>query len=199
MRIFSMTLPGHENDLPPTQALYLWAEQIASGHNVIGAFIEKVERALDALMSQGALISDRIAVAGLSRGAFIATHAAAAIASFQWILGFAPLTKLSHAKEFQALPEHPIVTALSLENLAGQLIHRKVRFYIGNCDTRVGTRNCFNCIEKFTKEANANKIRSPHMELIIGPSIGRDGHGTPQQVFHAGAQWIAEELGINVL
>jgi predicted esterase len=195
MRIFSMTLPGHENNLPPTQALHFWAEQIASGNNIIDAFVEKVRRAIHALIHQEALISDRVAVAGLSRGAFLAAHAAAAIDTFQWVLGFAPLTKLSYAKEFQALHNHPIVLSLDLEHLADRLSHRKVRFYIGNCDARVSTRHCFDCLEKFTQKALENKVRSPQMELIIGPSIGRDGHGTSLKVFHTGAQWIAEELG----
>jgi esterase FrsA len=200
LRIFSMTLPGHEDNLPPTEAIDVWASKIASGQNVISTFVEKVKCAVDELMSRGALIPDRIAVAGLSRGAFIAVHAAAVIPQFQWILGFAPLTKLSFAKEFQTLLDHPIVESLSLEQLTDQLIDRKLRFYIGNLDTRVSTRCCFDFIEKLSQSAFENKIRSPLVELIIGPSIGRDGHGTSQEVFHAGAQWIAEELrAIDVL
>lgn len=194
LRIFSVTLPGHENNLPPTEALNVWAEQIAAGKNVIGDFIEKVKATIEFL--SGSLIPDRMAVAGLSRGAFIAAHAAAAIPEFQWILGFAPLTKLSFAKEFQGFD----VAAFSLEHLAEKLIDRKLRFYIGNLDTRVGTRHCFDFVEHLAKTASENKIRSPEVELIIGPSIGRDGHGTAKEVFHDGAQWIAEELGaIDVL
>lgn len=194
LRIFSITLPGHENNLPPTEALNAWASDIISGRNPVAEFVDKVKRTVDALENQGLLIPNRTAVAGLSRGAFIAAHAAAAIPQFQWILGFAPLTKLSGAKEFQELSHHSTVKALSLEHLASKLTDRKLRFYIGNLDTRVRTRSCFDFIETLSQTAFANKIRSPSVELIIGPSIGRDGHGTPQAVFNEGAQWIAEQL-----
>ncbi|MBS0605232.1 MAG: alpha/beta hydrolase [Verrucomicrobia bacterium] len=195
MRIFSMTLPGHENNLPPTQALNIWASEIAKGSNPISLFIEKVKRAVAALEALGALIPEKLAVAGLSRGAFIAAHTAAAIPHFRWVLGFSPLTKLSFAKEFQEISELPLVVSLSLENLVDELGDRHVRFYIGNLDTRVGTRHCFEFIEKLSQAAFDSKIRSPQVELIIGPSIGRDGHGTSKEVFHDGAQWLAEKLG----
>lgn len=195
MRIFSMTMPGHEDNLPPTQALDVWASEIANGRNVVAEFIEKVKIAVDALSKQGALIPDRLAVAGLSRGAFIAAHAAAEIPEFRWILGFAPLTQPVFAKEFQELAHLPLVHSLSLEYLTEKLIDRPLRYYIGNLDTRVGTRLCFDFVEKLAQTAYENKIRSPQVELIIGPSIGRDGHGTSKEVFHEGAQWIAEKLG----
>ena len=200
MRIFSMTLPGHENHLPPTQALHVWATAFANGHNPIGQFIAQVKLTIETLLHQGALIPDKIAIAGLSRGAFIAAHAAAAIPHFRWILGFAPLTKLSLAKEFKEISHHPLVESLNLENLADRLTDRPLRFYIGNLDVRVNTRHCFDFIEKLSQTAFAHQIRSPAAELIIGPSIGRDGHGTSKAVFHEGAQWIAEKLGsVDVL
>src|SRR5581483_4979933 len=195
MRIFSMTLPGHENNLPPTEALNIWASDILSGYNAITEFTYKVKRAVDALESQGLLLPGRTAVAGLSRGAFIAAHAAAIVSQFEWILGFAPLTKLSEAKEFQDYSHHPVVESLSLEYLANALTDRKLRFYSGNLDTRVSTRSCFDFIETLSQAAFANKMRSPSVELIIGPSIGRDGHGTSPAVFRDGAQWIAEKIG----
>jgi hypothetical protein len=195
MRIFSLTLPGHENNLPPTQALDIWAKEIANGRNVIAEFIANVKLAVDTLLLEGALIPEQIGVAGLSRGAFIAAHAAAEIPHFRWILGFAPLVQPAFAKEFQAISHLPLVQSLSLEILVDRLIDRHLRFYIGNLDTRVKTKLCFNFVEKLAQAAYENQIRSPQAELIIGPSIGRDGHGTSKKVFHEGAQWIAEKLG----
>lgn len=194
MRIFSMTLPGHEKGLPPTEALYVWAREMESGRDVISSFAEKVAHAVDLLTAEGVLFPDRLAIAGLSRGAFLAAHAAALTPAFKWILGFAPLTTLSVAKEFQHLAHSPAVAALSLEHLAEKLSDRNVRFYIGNLDTRVGTRRCFDCTQTWSQTALSQGIRSPKIELIISPSIGRDGHGTSKEVFHHGAQWIAEQL-----
>src|ERR1043165_3342730 len=65
IRIFSITLPGHENQLPPTQALELWAQEIAAGKNVIKEFVNKVKLVVQALIDKNALLPDRIAVAGL--------------------------------------------------------------------------------------------------------------------------------------
>ena len=200
MRIFSMTLPGHENELPATQALKVWAKEIAMGRNPIAEFVEKVKLAVEMLIERDVLIPDRIAAAGLSRGAFIAVHAAASIPQFRLILGFAPLTDLSLAKEFHELRNDALAQSLNLEHLAPSLVHHPLRFYIGNHDTRVGTRRCFDFVEKLSQAAFHAHIRSPQVELIVGPSIGRDGHGTSKEVFHNGAQWIAEKLeAIHVL
>lgn len=195
MRIFSITLPGHEEGLIPTEALNLWARVSAGGGDPVAMFVEKVKYVVETLEDQGLLLPGRTAVAGLSRGAFIAAHAAAAIPQFKWILGFAPLTKLSYAREFEAMAQDPRIELLGLEHLVDKLIDRSLRFYIGNLDTRISTRFCFDFIEKLSQAASRNQIRSPNVELIISPSIGRDGHGTSREVFHQGAQWIAEQLG----
>jgi esterase FrsA len=196
LRIFSITLPGHEEGLPPTQALQVWASALGQGDNLVGRFIDRVNRTVSALESRGALICGRLAVAGLSRGAFMATHVAAANPKFRQVLGFAPLTKLLFAKEFQHISHLPPVKSLSLEHQVGNLFDRNLRFYIGNLDTRVGTRHCFDFIEKLAQRAYNHTIRSPKVELIIGPSIGRDGHGTPKEIFEEGARWIARQLGM---
>lgn len=194
MRIFSMTLPGHEGGSPPTQALDIWAAEISRGNNLIHHFASHVKSTIDHLLKQNVLDPEKLAVAGLSRGAFIAAHAAAAIPEFRYILGFAPLTQLSYAKEFQTLSHTPLVQSLSLTHLADPLSERSIRFYIGNHDTRVSTRLCFDLIDTLSQTAHQKRIRSPQIELIIGPSIGHQGHGTSKEVFHHGAQWIAEKL-----
>lgn len=195
-RIFSMTLPGHEHGLPPTDALNIWAAEIAQGRNVIGQFVESVGRVVRSLQREGALLPNQLGVAGLSRGAFIGTHVAHAMAEFRSVLGFAPLTKLSYAKEFHGLSHSKMLCSLDLETLVDQLTDRHVRFYIGNLDTRVSTRSCFEFIEKLSQAALHKKIRSPKAELIISPSIGRDGHGTSPPIFHDGAKWMAHQLGL---
>ena len=67
------------------------------------------------------------------------------------VLGFAPLTQLSYAKEFSP---SPLVHSLSLTHLVDPLSDRNVRFYIGNHDTRVGTRNCFDVIDTLSPGPN---------------------------------------------
>lgn len=195
MRVFALTLPGHGPDLDPTKAIGLWAEEISKGHNLIGSFIEKVKRAVSHLEQEGLLLPDKVAVAGLSRGAFIAAHAAAEIPLFRILLGFAPLTELIFSRDFEQMQNNALAKSLSLEHLIERLTSCRVRFYIGNHDTLVGTARCFHFIHKLAQTAYHQKIRSPQVELIIGPSIGHQGHGTAPAVFQSGSKWIARQLG----
>jgi hypothetical protein len=104
--------------------------------------------------------------------------------------------KVSFAKEFQEIKDNPAALAVNMENLIPSLLDRKLRFYIGNCDQRTGTRHCFDFIEKLSFAMFDARNRSPSVELIISPSVGFQGHGTPKHIFHQGAQWLAEQLGV---
>lgn len=200
LRVFSLTLPGHGEGLPSTEAMTFWAQEILSGHNLIQSFVDKIQKAVHTLIKKEIILSDQIAAMGLSRGAFIAMHAAAQIPFFQTIVGFAPLTRLSAIKEFKNLPHLPLVEELDLIHLHPSLYSRTIRLYIGNLDTRVGTRYTFDLIEKLSKTAWEHRIRSPKIELIITASIGQHGHGTSKEIFHQGAHFAAKELkAINVL
>lgn len=196
MRIFSIDLPGHGKDSPSQEALTKWAEQFSKGHNVISQIAECVAVAIADLVIKNIIHKERCAAAGLSRGALIAAHVAARCKDVRQILGFAPLTKVSFAKEFEEIQNDPVVRQTDMLNLTSHLLDRKLRFYIGNCDQRVGTRNCFDFIEKLSQEMFEARYRSPSVELIISPSIGFQGHGTGKHIFHQGAHWIAHELGV---
>ena len=180
LRVFSITLPAHENNFPPEKAMNVWAKRIKGGEDLISPFIASVKRTVEKLKPH--LTS--CAVAGLSRGAFIACHVAALCPEFTHILGYAPLTQLDYAPD------------LNLETLSSKLFNRKIRFYIGNHDTRVGTEHAFSLIHALANEANSNRIRNAPIEMIIGPSIGYQGHGTSPRVFQAGVDWLKKELSI---
>jgi predicted esterase len=191
IRIFSMTLPGHENGLPATSAMQLWAEDLSKGNDCVSSFLAQAERAVNFAVDEKFIDPNKMAVAGLSRGAFIACHLAARDPRFRTILGFAPLTRLSKIKEFASLAHNPLVNELDLIHLADTLSDRHLRLYIGNHDTRVGTRECFNFLEQIVEK---KKKRVADAELIIGPSMGRDGHGTSPEIFKQGATWLATHL-----
>ncbi|HEY2811435.1 MAG TPA: alpha/beta hydrolase [Rhabdochlamydiaceae bacterium] len=196
LRIFSIDLPFHGEGLSAKEALKHWAENFHRGKDLLSACVERSASILEELIAKHIIAPQRCAVAGLSRGALIATHVAARCKEVRWILGFAPLTKLSYSKDFREIKNDPSIDALSIEHLTPLLTHRIVRFYIGNCDQLVSTRYCFDFIEKLAKEMRAAHIHSPSAELFIKPSIGFQGHGTSKQTFHEGAQWLAEQLGI---
>lgn len=194
IRVFSLTLPGHEEGLPPTEAMGLWAKDLANGIDCVGNFVSQAKSALKFAIHEGLIDPDRVAAAGLSRGGFLAAHFAASSEKIRYLLGFAPLTRLSKIKEFDELQDHPHVRALDLENLAFDLSNRHIRLYIGNRDTRVGTTDCFEFAMSLVARAHEKKIRSPQIELIISPSIGQMGHGTSPEIFAQGAEWIREKL-----
>ncbi len=194
IRTFSMTLPAHEAGLSPHDALQVWAQDLAKGVNPFNAFFDEVALAVDFAIEQRFIDPARMGIGGLSRGALFAAHVAARDPRFHCLLGFAPLTQLSFTKEFHALQEHPTVKNLNVKTLAPALANRCTRFYIGNRDTRVGTRVCVDTILTFAEEAYAKKIHSPLAECVITPSIGKDGHGTSPEIFKQGAQWMQKCL-----
>lgn len=194
IRIFSLSLPGHEHSLPASQAIQFWAEEIAKGKDPIEEFLEKAHFALEFALRERWIDPRHLGVAGLSRGGFIATHFAAQEEKIRFLLGFAPLTSLKKAREFSEMEDHPLVHSLDLVHLTPSLIHKHTRFYIGNRDTRVGTRACFSFIETLSETAYQNKIRTPQAELIVSPSIGQMGHGTSPEIFCQGAHWMERNL-----
>jgi hypothetical protein len=194
IRIFSMTLPAHEANLPPQNAINVWAEDISKGRNIIQDFCEMANTAIDFAVQKGFTLDNKIALAGLSRGGFIASHLAAINDKARFLLLFAPLTDLKFAKEFENIKDHPIVLSLDLAHIIEKICDRHIRAYIGNRDKRVSTRSTFDFIENLSNHAFDKKMRSPQVELIISPSIGHLGHGTPPQIFKNGADWLIECL-----
>ena len=124
----------------------------------------------------------------------MATHLSARDSRISHVLGFAPMTSLTTIQEFQDILDDPIIQSWDLDLTIPDLINKKVRYYIGNLDTRVGTKECFNFVSKLAETAQENKVRSPNIEMIISPSIGYKGHGTPPHTFKAGVDWIAGEF-----
>lgn len=189
IRVFSITLPGHH--LPATEALTDWANDIRKGVTLFENFSALVIEVIETLLAQNVIEKGKLGFVGLSRGGFIAAYIAAKTPLVSHILGFAPLTKLSHVKEFQGMD----MEAFELDHLVSHLSTRKIRFYIGNRDTRVGTAHCYHLFSALVEDAYQKRISSPPLELIIGPSVGHQGHGTLPPVFQAGANWLASQLG----
>lgn len=194
LRIFSLTLPGHGLGTENTHAFMHWANSLASGHDIITRFVHQCSLALDFLLEKEYIQPDQIAAAGLSRGAFIAFHFASQDPRVKTILGFSPLTQLDQSSYFKELENHPVVKSLSVDTLIPTLARCKIRCYIGNRDTLVGTENCFHFIQGLTEEAFQHKNRSLPIELIIYPSIGHKGHGTPPHIFRDGTDWLKTQL-----
>lgn len=195
LRVFSMNLPAHGPNLNALEAIEVWAQNFAEGRDPLSPFIDQVIFSLNALIDRGLIITEKLGLMGLSRGGLIACLVAAKYPGIRAIAGFAPMTKLSAAKEFKEIADDPSVRQYDLENHLDPLCEQKIRFYIGNRDIRVGTDRCFHLVQTLTESAFQKGIRSPHIEMVISPSIGHMGHGTPKEIFHDGATWLGKQLG----
>lgn len=182
MRVFSITLPYHGGDIKEQEAVDHWRKELEKGSNFLDEFLDETIQTVDRLVQEGWIDTKHISAMGLSRGGFIAAHLAARDPRFKTLLGFAPLTTLR-------------VSKWDLISITDKLSDRTIRFYIGNRDERVSTKSCFEFIEAVTEASFQNGIRSPEVELIIFPSIGHKGHGTPPEIFSAGADWYKKRSG----
>jgi predicted esterase len=194
LRVFSMTLPAHGPGFDKTVGVSVWIEKLHQGTDLLTPFFQEVIKQIDFLISSHIIDPEHLGVAGLSRGVFIAAHVAALVPRVKAILGFAPLTNLTHYKERLETGKEEILHAFDLRHLTPQLFNRNLRFYMGNHDVLVGTSTCFHFVNELVAEAVKNKIRSPQVELNIFPSIGFKGHGTPPHLFAEGADWIRRKV-----
>lgn len=189
IRTFSWDLPFHDHGSDYRTAMSHWASEYARNPDFLSNFMKICQNNLDFLIQENFVDPSRLAIAGLSRGAFMATHLAALDPRLSIILGFAPLTQPQPIEEFAHLPTH-----VGLSQIAPELIHKQLRYYIGNHDTRVGTDTCFNFVHTLSQTAYNLGVRSPQVELNMYPSIGFKGHGTPPEIFLDGAEWIKLKL-----
>lgn len=191
LRVFSLTLPGHEEGRDKFQAIHYWAQEMRAGRDLLAPFIEKSIETLRSLIDKEIIDSKQFAIGGLSRGAFLAAHIAARMPQISTFVGFAPMTKLSLARGFEDMD----VKHYDIENLVEKLTHlHHVRFYIGNRDRLVMTDACYRFIRALAEKAHEKRMRSCKPELVIYPSNGRDGHGTPPEIFESGAAFVKRAL-----
>ncbi len=198
LRIFSITLPFHESPRDPHKALIEWFNAFTERHDILAPFIDAVTKVIINIERAGHLLPNKVGIAGLSRGALIAAHIAARSSFIHHFVGYAPLTQLGQARGF-ASTEHlgsvgDLIAHYNMANLIPSLIGKNVRFHVGNRDVLIGTGTCFSFVEELTEACYQNKIRSPQVELIVYPSIGYLGHGTPKAIFEQGAEWMRQKL-----
>lgn len=188
IRVISVTLPGHHEGQDKYEAMKYWAYHLEE----LQTFLKEMHALLDHLFEKKWINSDQFALAGLSRGGYIATsllsHPKVKVA-----LGYAPLTDLNHLTEFQEA-NLTLMKQLSLENVMEKIYDKSLRYYIGNRDLKVGTKKACDFVVKLADYAYQKKVRSPKIELTISPSAGLMGHGTLPPIFEQGALWIKKQI-----
>lgn len=189
-RVISVDLPFHGEGYDKMKAMELWALSMTAEDDFIGSFLGKLAVLLEKLKADGVIEPKKFAVAGLSRGGFLATLAAAKIGWIENVLAFAPVTSLSKLEGFGSLTENPVLQKWALPLFAETLAHKKLRYYIGNYDTRVDTDACYTLIRHIVRKGKAANIRTINAEMFIYPSVGHKGHGTPPHIFDEGISWL---------
>ncbi len=187
IRVLSLTLPGHHEGQDKHKAMEYWAHHLEE----LQAFLKNAHALLDHLFEREWIDSEYFAVAGLSRGGWIATHLLSH-PQVKVALGLAPVTRLDFLSEFKE--DSPLLKELSLELLLEKFVGKSLRYYIGNRDEKVGTANAFKFVEKLADFAFEKRVRSPEIELIISPSTGMLGHGTPPHIFEEAALWVKKKI-----
>lgn len=190
IRIFSATLPVHGQGEPNETAMGRWA---AANPRVFETFYKQLIDAIEKLIADEVIQEGTVGLAGLSRGSWIALHLAARTSAAQNILCFAPLTDIFYLKEFEGLD----IPTYKLAPYHKILAKKAIRIFMGNRDTRVGTDTAFNFLYALTESAYQQGIRSPRMEMVISPSVGKDGHGTLPHIFKEGAEWLYGRISVQ--
>ncbi|MBM3197887.1 MAG: alpha/beta hydrolase [Chlamydiae bacterium] len=191
VRVLSVDLPFHGEGFSSQEGMFQWAHAWEEHPTFLTEFFTQLASSVQ--MIEPWVQQERVATAGLSRGAFIASHLAAAFPAISTLLAFAPLTRLEVIKELVDT-SISLLEQVSLSSLEGVLATKTLRVYIGNRDTRVGTDVCFQWVRSLTEVAYANRERSPKIEMFMKPSIGYLGHGTSPDTFLEGALWLIKQL-----
>ncbi len=186
-------LQGHPDGLAG------WAADIGKGHAVFPEFVSKVSRVLDYLIRERYTDPQKVAVAGISRGAFVAMHVAAADPRFKCAIGFSPVTDLTELGEFAELKDNQLARSLSLANIAEKLVGRPLWVSIGNNDARVGTDKAIEFTRKVVAASVAGKKSTGSefidVELHVMPW---PGHGRPVSAHDGAAAWLLARMGEGV-
>jgi esterase FrsA len=191
IRFFSIDLPAHENDRSPYEALASWAHDIEQGTDIFTPFFNQVMESITYGITNNLIDPEQLGIAGLSRGGFLAIHLAALDPRLKAIVLFAPLTNLATSKDLRPIADHPLAKKFNLEALTDTVTNKKIRFYMGNKDSRVDTKSCIDFAWSLMEKST---LRAPQIELIITPSIGQMGHGTSPEMFQQGAKWLAAAI-----
>jgi dienelactone hydrolase len=185
----ALDAPCHGKDTrhPDGNALAEWRQRLERGDDIVAAFTPRCVKVLDHLVAEGYTDPGRVAVAGTSRGGFLAIHLAAAEPRVRCVAAFAPVTELLALSEFAGMKDDARAKALDVANFADKLAGRPIWICIGNSDQRVGTDRAIAFSRKVV-EASIARGKPAAIETHVTTSAGHSVHPTA----HAeAAAWIA--------
>jgi dienelactone hydrolase len=181
--------PAHSEDARAGEGAELaaWCRRLDAGEDLLGALQERVGRLLDWLVREGHADPRRLAVAGTSRGGFLAFHVAAADPRFRCAGAISPVTDLRRLREFDASVRPERAAELAIDRLVTRLAGRPVWISIGNQDERVGTDSVIACSRRLVEAAAGEAPVELHVHAV-------PGHRSTIRDHELLAAWIAAQL-----
>jgi dienelactone hydrolase len=188
----SLDVPCHGMDQRAGEpnGLKGWRARLDKNENFAAEFVKKASEVLDYLIREGYTDPKRVAVAGTSRGGFMALHFAAAEPRVRAAVAFAPVTDLPVLTEFKGLENHALTQSIAASTLAETLAGRPIWICIGNHDQRVGTDHCI----AFTRKVVAASIAGGKPAPIEIHVVQSEGHGIHGTAHDEAAVWLAAKL-----
>ena len=187
--------PAHGPDARPGEKAELaaWSERIGSGEDLLADFLTRVRALLDTLVQRGVADPRRMAVAGTSRGGFLAFHIAAHEPRVRCVAGISPVTELLRLREFDSCAQKDSAEKLSLVHLAPRLVSKPAWICIGNHDQRVGTDAAIAFARRVTA-ANLEHNGQAPVDLVVHST---PGHRSTKQDHQLLAAWLEQEMAID--
>ena len=194
VRCISFDIPFHKPGIEPNKTMKMLKEACIKDASFLELFLNQIKEKIISFIDQGICHKDKIALGGISRGAFIALQLSKRLALPLPLVGFSPLTHLEALEEFQQLKQIPHLIPFSKKSTIEKLLGKPLCFYIGNNDRRVFTDEVYQFQKELVELSLKHNIRAPEVETHIFPSVGHKGHGTPENIFIQGASWIDSKL-----
>lgn len=176
-RAASFDLPAHGERIDTNgDSITGMRNAFVAGNDVFAAFVDDGKAAIDECIRRGLAMPGRIAVAGTSRGGYMALRLLAGDDRIAAGAGFAPVTDWRALREFAADTGRGDVRDLQLVNFVSGLIGKRVFVAIGRTDDRVSTNRCAEFAETL-KQINADAGRAAdllefHLTDDKGHSLG---------------------------
>ncbi|MDZ4857771.1 MAG: prolyl oligopeptidase family serine peptidase [Candidatus Hydrogenedentes bacterium] len=160
-----------------------------AGVDPFAMLVEDGIAVIDECIRRGIAKEGRIAVAGTSRGGYMALRLFAGDKRIASAAGYAPVTDWRVLSEFVADKENADVAKLALKNFVNDMNGRHVFVAIGNADERVGTDDC----EQFVKAlVDANKTPGFDPSLVDFHLTEDKGHSLSDDWYRRGRKFVFE-------
>ncbi|MBM3290766.1 MAG: alpha/beta fold hydrolase, partial [Candidatus Hydrogenedentes bacterium] len=160
-RAASFDLPNHGDRVNAHgQQIEGMRNAFAAGDDPFAAFVADGRAVIDACIARGIAKPGRIAVAGTSRGGYMALRLLSGDERIAAAAAFAPVTDWRELREFAADRENADVANLQLVHFVPGMIGKQVFIAIGKTDTRVSTQHCQEFADALIA-ANAKAARAP--------------------------------------